>query len=409
MKIVITGGSGFVGQNLVPLLIRPDVQLLLVGRYPERLSEVFPGIKTCSYTDLDIHAKGWDRLVHLAVINTDSTAAAEEFSRVNVGFLIDVAEMAQRAGIKQFVNVSSIHALDPDNHSLYAESKRQAVKRLADLSELDSVTIYLPAVHGDGWGGRLSWLNQLPSGFALRFFELMSAFKPTVDVRRLAEFVMLEKHTQPDRHAGGHDADIAELILSDGLGANKWYAALKRATDITAAIGVILAVWWAMLLIWAVIRVQSPGPGIFAQKRIGTNGREFVCYKFRTMKLGTRQAGTHEITAAAITPFGRFLRATKLDELPQVWNILCNEMSFVGPRPCLPSQTELIEARDRLGVLKAKPGITGLAQINGIDMSDPERLAKWDARYLALRSLGLDISIGLSTLLGRGQGDKVAR
>lgn len=223
--------------------------------------------------------------------------------------------------------------------------------------------------------------------------------QPTVNVQRLADFIR-----SAELPAAG-----TELILSDDQQDNAWFVASKRLIDVAVAIAVFAVLWWAMLLIWAVIRLQSPGPGIFAQTRVGTNGREFVYYKFRTMKLGTRQAGTHEISAAAITPFGRFLRATKLDELPQAWNILCNQMSLVGPRPCLPNQTALIEARDRLGVLKAKPGITGLAQINGIDMSDPERLARWDARYLALQSLGLDISIGLSTLLGRGQGDKVAQ
>ncbi|MCY0149419.1 sugar transferase [Hoeflea sp. G2-23] len=182
----------------------------------------------------------------------------------------------------------------------------------------------------------------------------------------------------------------------------------KRAVDLGAALGILLLLWWALVLIWAYIRLDSPGPGVFAQLRVGKNGREFVCYKFRTMKLGTRQAGTHEVSASAITPFGRFLRARKLDELPQIWNILRNEMSLIGPRPCLPTQTALIAARKRRGVLDLKPGVSGLAQINGIDMSDPERLARWDARYLALQSLRLDLAIGMSTLTGRGQGDKVA-
>ena len=125
------------------------------------------------------------------------------------------------------------------------------------------------------------------------------------------------------------------------------------------------------------------------------------------MKFGTRQAGTHEISASAVTPIGRHLRRTKLDELPQIVNILRNEMSLVGPRPCLPGQTELIDARRRLGVLTVKPGISGLAQINGIDMSTPWRLASWDARYIALRSLALDARIALRTVMGSGQGDRV--
>ena len=99
---------------------------------------------------------------------------------------------------------------------------------------------------------------------------------------------------------------------------------------------------------------------------------------------------------------------TKIDELPQVLNIFKNEMSLIGPRPCLPVQEELIQARQALGVLSVKPGISGLAQINNIDMSDPELLARWDAKYIHLRSLLLDLKIFIATVLGRGQGDKVS-
>jgi lipopolysaccharide/colanic/teichoic acid biosynthesis glycosyltransferase len=101
------------------------------------------------------------------------------------------------------------------------------------------------------------------------------------------------------------------------------------------------------------------------------------------------------------------MRSSKLDELPQVWNIIRNEISLVGPRPCLPIQTQLIDERRERGVLAVKPGITGLAQVNGIDMSDPARLAKCDARYVRLQSLLLDIRLIISTALGRGNGDRV--
>lgn len=163
-----------------------------------------------------------------------------------------------------------------------------------------------------------------------------------------------------------------------------------------------------MLLIWIAIRLESPGAGIFRQARTGRDGRVFVCYKFRTMQLSTPNVGTHEVSASAITRMGSFLRGSKLDELPQIVNLLRNEMSLVGPRPCLPSQNTLVEARRARGVLGIKPGITGLAQINSIDMSDPERLAIWDERYLRLQTLLLDIKIILATAGGRGAGDNVA-
>nr|WP_246132911.1 sugar transferase [Devosia ginsengisoli] len=164
-----------------------------------------------------------------------------------------------------------------------------------------------------------------------------------------------------------------------------------------------------MIIIWAAVRLQSPGPGIYRQPRIGQNGRLFTCLKFRTMLLSTPDRGTHEISDTAVTGLGRFLRRTKLDELPQVFNVIRNEMTFVGPRPSLPSQSEVVIERERRGVLQAKPGITGLAQINGIDMSDPVRLAEYDQRYLELQSPRLDFQIMLATLVGRGGGDRTRK
>ena len=407
MKTVVTGASGFVGRNLVPLLAGADVDLLLVGRHPERLSAMFPGHQTCGYADLASRAQGWDQLVHLAVVNTNSQSGADEFARVNVDFLLEIAETARRIGIRRFVNVSSIHALDAGNPSAYALSKREAARRLAALAGIDVVTVYLPAVHGDGWAGKLAWLNRLPVGLARPLFGLARAFRPTVDVQRLADFVLASPPPRPFPLVRTEDGVLGELVLSDGQKGNPWYAAVKRVADLAVALGILLVFWWALLLVWAIIRLGSPGPGVFAQARIGKDGRPFTSYKFRTMKLGTPQAGTHEISASAVTPVGRFLRRTKLDELPQVVNILRNEMSLIGPRPCLPGQTELIEARRRLGVLDVKPGISGLAQVNDIDMSTPWRLASWDARYIALRTLPLDARIAVMTVLGRGQGDKV--
>lgn len=384
MRILITGASGSVGQDLVPLLARPGVQLLLAGPERQELAAMFPQVETCGLDDLAQRARGYDLMVHIAIAAPEGDG--DGCLDVDSGFQVGIAARAREAGIGRLLCVVPVSALDQLEQPVPVDGPGVAI-------------IHVPRVYGGRRSGRTSLLGRLPEWLAHGLFGFVAMFRPTVHVRRLADFIL----------SGEPAVSGTGLILSDGQQHNAWFAVSKRLIDLAVAIGVFAVLWWAMLLIWAVIRIQSPGPGIFAQKRVGTNGREFVCYKFRTMKLGTRQAGTHEISAAAITPFGRFLRATKLDELPQAWNILCNQMSLVGPRPCLPTQTALIEARDRLGVLKAKPGITGLAQINGIDMSDPERLARWDARYLALQSLPLDISIGLSTLLGRGQGDKVAQ
>jgi lipopolysaccharide/colanic/teichoic acid biosynthesis glycosyltransferase len=180
-----------------------------------------------------------------------------------------------------------------------------------------------------------------------------------------------------------------------------------RVVDYAFALTILLGFWWVLLAAWIAIRRDSPGPGIFGQPRIGRYGKVFTCWKFRTMQVGTTQAGTHEVSAAAVTKVGAFLRRTKIDELPQVWNILRGEIALIGPRPCLPVQTQLIEARQQRGVLDVLPGISGLAQVEGIDMSDPLRLARRDADYVALRGVLPDIRLILRTARGGGQGDRV--
>jgi O-antigen biosynthesis protein WbqP len=184
---------------------------------------------------------------------------------------------------------------------------------------------------------------------------------------------------------------------------------MKRTFDILAA-GVALIVLWPVILVTALaVRLGSPGPGILAQRRIGRDGAEFTCYKLRTMHPDTAQVPTHQVGTAALTPIGGFLRRSKLDELPQLLNVLRGDMSIVGPRPCLPTQTELIEARSRLGALRVLPGITGLAQVQGVDMSDPQRLAGIDAEYVRTHTFGGDLRIILQTLMGSGMGADPAR
>jgi O-antigen biosynthesis protein WbqP len=182
---------------------------------------------------------------------------------------------------------------------------------------------------------------------------------------------------------------------------------MKRAFDIGLA-AVALVVAAPLILAAAVlIRLTSPGPAIFRQTRVGLYEKPFTCLKLRTMYCGTGNVPTHEAGASSMTPVGRILRRFKFDELPQLWNVLAGNMSFVGPRPCLPSQTALIAARRASGLYKLRPGITGVAQVAGVDMSDPEKLAALDAAYLGDMSLAADIRLILATALGSGQGDRV--
>ncbi|MBO6848910.1 MAG: sugar transferase [Marinobacter sp.] len=168
-----------------------------------------------------------------------------------------------------------------------------------------------------------------------------------------------------------------------------------------------LALLFPLLVLLWLIGLRDTGSPLFRQERVGLNQVSFVLNKFRTMAVGTNVVATHLVDGASITPFGRFLRKTKLDELPQLWNVLKGDMSLVGPRPCLPSQQALIEARANRGVFAVRPGITGLAQVRGIDMSTPELLAETDAKMLEKFSIRHYFQYILLTISGRGAGDRV--
>jgi lipopolysaccharide/colanic/teichoic acid biosynthesis glycosyltransferase len=162
-----------------------------------------------------------------------------------------------------------------------------------------------------------------------------------------------------------------------------------------------------VLLVLVVIGLFDTGSPIFRQQRVGRNKKPFILVKFRTMKKDTASVASHLASASAITPFGHFLRRTKLDELPQLWNVLKGEMSLVGPRPCLFNQEELIDERESRGVLSARPGITGLAQVNDIDMSTPKLLAETDQKMLKNLTVGAYFKYIFMTVAGKGAGDRV--
>lgn len=164
-----------------------------------------------------------------------------------------------------------------------------------------------------------------------------------------------------------------------------------------------------VLLLLMLIGLFDTGSPIFCQVRVGRNKKAFTLVKFRTMRVGTASVASHLASAASITPFGNFLRKSKLDELPQLWNVLKGEMSLVGPRPCLFNQEELITERDKRGVFEVRPGITGLAQINAIDMSTPKLLAETDAKMIASLTLKNYFTYILQTVTGKGSGDRVIR
>jgi len=162
-----------------------------------------------------------------------------------------------------------------------------------------------------------------------------------------------------------------------------------------------------VLLVLVVIGFFDTGSPVFRQERVGRNKKPFTLVKFRTMKKDTASVASHLASASAITPFGHFLRRTKLDELPQLLNVLKGEMSLVGPRPCLFNQEELISEREQRDVLAARPGITGLAQVNDIDMSTPKLLAETDQKMLENLTVRAYFKYIFMTVAGKGAGDRV--
>lgn len=181
---------------------------------------------------------------------------------------------------------------------------------------------------------------------------------------------------------------------------------MMRIFDVMfSVLGLLLGL--PVLVVLFVLGLLDTGSPIFRQVRVGRHQQPFTLIKFRTMRRDTVSVASHLADASAITPFGRFLRRSKLDELPQLWNVLCGEMSLVGPRPCLFNQAELIAERETYGVFQSRPGITGLAQVSDIDMSTPRLLAETDARMLAELNISSYFRYILMTVAGKGAGDRV--
>jgi len=168
-----------------------------------------------------------------------------------------------------------------------------------------------------------------------------------------------------------------------------------------------LIVGFPVLLLIFIVGLFDTGSPVFTQERVGRNKKPFVLVKFRTMKVDTASVASHLASSASITKMGHFLRKTKLDELPQLWNVLKGEMSLVGPRPGLFNQEELTKERDEHGVYSVRPGITGLAQINEIDMSTPKLLAETDRKMIDTLNISSYFKYILLTVTGKGSGDRV--
>lgn len=398
LQFIVTGASGNVGRHLIPILASKGARVWAVGRNVSVLRTIFSGVSGVRCIDYQELAakKECDTLVHLAVRNNDRPGTFEEFAAVNVEFAQWIAREFERMGGRRFINLSSILALDESNSSPYAASKDQGNVELARLLGDRLNTVHIGYFYSERYfGEKLKALTR--TGLLGRLiFSFLKLMKPTTSASSLAAYLLNEEEDL-----------VPSSILTDELTINPLYRAAIRICDILVGASILIGLFPILVGLWIWVRCDSPGPGIFAQRRVGEKETLFTLYKFRTMKTNTQSVGTHEIGEASVTTPGKFLRRTKLDELPQAINLLRGDMTLVGPRPCLPVQIELIEARRARGVFAIKPGITGYAQVRGIDMSRPDALAHSDSIYMRVQSFALNAKILISTLLGRGAGDRV--
>ncbi|WP_053983011.1 sugar transferase [Niameybacter massiliensis] len=188
------------------------------------------------------------------------------------------------------------------------------------------------------------------------------------------------------------------------------YPKVKRLLDVVLAVCILIGAWPFMLIAAIAIKIEDPkGPVIFKQTRVGKDKKPFCIYKFRSMWTETPDVPTHLLDDPNqfITKVGRFLRKTSIDEVPQVWNILKGDMSFVGPRPSLFSQEDLIEERDKLNVHSVRPGLTGLAQVSGRDELPIPVKAAYDGEYIEKMSFKLDVSLFFRTFISVAKSEGV--
>jgi O-antigen biosynthesis protein WbqP len=174
---------------------------------------------------------------------------------------------------------------------------------------------------------------------------------------------------------------------------------------ILSLLGLILLI--PVFLLLYVIGLFFVSKPIFLQQRVGRNGRPFTLVKFRTMPIGTASVASHELQPVALNGWFQFLRKYKLDELLQLFNVLWGDMGFVGPRPCLPNQLELVQLRTDRNLFRVRPGITGLAQLRGVDMSTPKLLVEQEEELMTRLTPLLYFQIILKTFTGKGSGDAV--
>lgn len=216
----------------------------------------------------------------------------------------------------------------------------------------------------------------------------------------------LMEETQLDRTAGTAvqqqmitEEQVQDLQRVDASGS--FYCGMKRVLDFALSALGLTVLLIPLVLIALIAYIDDPGSVFFSQKRVGKDGKLFRLYKFRTMRTDTpKYMATSDVDDPDkyITRVGRVLRKLSLDEIPQLFNVLKGDMSLVGPRPLIPNEEEIHTMRERFGVYTVRPGVTGLAQINGRDLVSPAEKVRWDVRYVEHFGFWTDVKILFATV-----------
>jgi lipopolysaccharide/colanic/teichoic acid biosynthesis glycosyltransferase/nucleoside-diphosphate-sugar epimerase len=511
-RVLVVGATGFVGQavcrsllaaGMVVIAASRDAALLPAGVHhralanltePQDWTPMLAGIESVVYLAARVH-----------VMNDDHPDPLAAYRAVNTQAAVQLAEAAARAGVAQFIYLSSVKVNGewtsrplteedaPEPSDPYGQSKLEAEQRLLTVAGRTGLTVTIlrpPLVYGPGVKANFLNLARL-AGFGLPLpLGAVHNRRSMVYVLNLADAIRFFLEALPGRSdtyfvSDGQDLSVTELIrlLAQAKGRaarlvpvpQRWLVAAGRLVKREAVIqrltsslqvsaekifrlgwrpphtpqqGVRATVQWldahrqttterdrqapyqltarqrlyltlrgpverllaAGLLVvsaplfgllWSAVRLSSPGAAFFVQERAGRRHQPFRIYKFRTMRVGTPHLSTEEMRRLGldlITPLGRFLRRSSLDELPQLINVLRGEMSFVGPRPALMTQTPVLTGRKMLGVDVLLPGITGLAQVTGRDDLDDREKVERDARYLRHLDLQTDALILATTI-----------
>ncbi len=397
--ICVTGATGFIGSAIVADLLNNGYKVRALVREIPIAEQQLKNVDYFPYEQLDSALRNAYACLHFAAKNNDAVSTEKEFIKDNFELTKELIVAADKSGVEKFIFASSTKALSHKSNDWYSQSKLKSENWIEEAfsGNMQICTLRLPPVYGPNTKNKLSKLEPLPQ--PLRSFTLnqLRALTPIVSVSEVSVSVrdLISNKNLP-----------RELMLSSPLTCSSSYWLFYFL--INAAFVVLCILLLPVLIaISGIVFATSKGPVLFLQKRIGKNTVPYTCIKFRTMAQGTKQQGTHLVSASSVTKIGSFLRKSKIDELPQAINIATGKMSLIGPRPCLLNQQEVIDERNLLDAYKITPGISGLAQVSDIDMSTPKKLATYDQRYCASRSIITDCKIILQTITGRGQGDLV--